>query len=75
MLKKKQSEVSFYIVSCTYKLLILNLGESYQIAKTYKFLGDKMEKLTKILADLEFKKRRAVEIKNYDEAEKIKVHS
>jgi hypothetical protein len=34
-----------------------------------------MERFTKIMADLESKKRRAVEIKNYDEAEKIKVKS
>ncbi|KAL7335139.1 hypothetical protein PS15p_200658 [Mucor circinelloides] len=47
-------------------------GESYQIAKTYKYLGDKLERFTKILADLEIGKRHAVETKDYDEAEKIK---
>lgn len=48
--------------------------ESYQTAKTYKYLGDKMEKFTKILSDLEIGKRHAVETKDYDEAEKIKVN-
>ncbi|RCI04153.1 hypothetical protein CU098_000103, partial [Rhizopus stolonifer] len=47
-------------------------GESYQIAKTYKYLGDKLERFTKILSDLEIGKRHAVETKDYDEAEKIK---
>lgn len=47
--------------------------EAYQEAKTYKYLGDKMQKFTKILADLEIGKRHAVETKDYDEAEKIKV--
>lgn len=47
--------------------------ESYQIAKTYKYLGDKLERFTKILSDLEIEKRHAVETKDYDEAEKIKV--
>ncbi|KAG2192917.1 hypothetical protein INT46_009323 [Mucor plumbeus] len=47
-------------------------GESYQIAKTYKYLGEKLERFTKILSDLEIGKRHAVETKDYDEAEKIK---
>ncbi|GAA5810298.1 hypothetical protein MFLAVUS_003718 [Mucor flavus] len=47
-------------------------AESYQNAKTYKYLGEKMEKFTKILSDLEIGKRHAVETKDYDEAEKIK---
>ncbi|OBZ82688.1 Centrosomal protein [Choanephora cucurbitarum] len=47
-------------------------GESYQIAKTYKYLGDKLSRFTKILSDLEMGKRHAVETKDYDEAEKIK---
>ncbi|CAO3674612.1 unnamed protein product [Rhizopus microsporus] len=47
-------------------------NEAYQEAKTYKYLGDKMQKFTKILADLEIGKRHAVETKDYDEAEKIK---
>ncbi|KAI8362787.1 hypothetical protein BD560DRAFT_437071 [Blakeslea trispora] len=47
-------------------------GESYQIAKTYKYLGDKLLRFTKILSDLEIGKRHAVETKDYDEAEKIK---
>lgn len=50
-------------------------AESYQNAKTYKYLGEKMEKFTKILSDLEIGKRHAVETKDYDEAEKIKVHA
>lgn len=48
-------------------------GESYQIAKRYKYIGDKLERFTKILSDLEIEKRHAVETKDYDEAEKIKV--
>lgn len=48
-------------------------SESYQIAKTYKYISDKLERFTKILADLEIGKRHAVETKDYDEAEKIKV--
>ncbi|KAL0137140.1 hypothetical protein V8B55DRAFT_1545819 [Mucor lusitanicus] len=47
-------------------------GEAYQTAKTYKYLGDKLERFTKILSDLEIGKRHAVESKDYDEAEKIK---
>ncbi|KAI8985964.1 hypothetical protein BDB01DRAFT_849801 [Pilobolus umbonatus] len=47
-------------------------GEGYQSAKTYKYLGDKLEKLTKILSDLEIGKKHAVDTKDYDEAEKIK---
>lgn len=47
-------------------------GESYQIAKRYKYIGDKLERFTKILSDLEIEKRHAVETKDYDEAEKIK---
>ncbi|KAI7895464.1 uncharacterized protein EV154DRAFT_495006 [Mucor mucedo] len=47
-------------------------SELYQTAKTYKYLGEKMEKFTKILSDLEIGKRHAVETKDYDEAEKIK---
>ncbi|KAK4513166.1 uncharacterized protein ATC70_012961 [Mucor velutinosus] len=47
-------------------------GESYQVAKTYKYLGDKLERFAKILSDLEIGKRHAVETKDYDEAEKIK---
>ncbi|CEP16010.1 hypothetical protein [Parasitella parasitica] len=46
--------------------------ESYKIAKTYKHLGDKLERFTKILSDLEIGKQHAVETKDYDEAEKIK---
>ncbi|KAI8640199.1 hypothetical protein BD408DRAFT_420103 [Parasitella parasitica] len=46
--------------------------ESYKIAKTYKHLGDKLERFTKILSDLEIGKRHAVDTKDYDEAEKIK---
>jgi centrosomal protein CEP104 len=48
------------------------INESYQIAKTYKYLGDKLGRFTKILSDLEIGKRHAVETKDYDEAEKIK---
>ncbi|KAI9262073.1 hypothetical protein BY458DRAFT_515368 [Sporodiniella umbellata] len=47
-------------------------NEAYQEAKTYKYLGDKLERFTKILSDLEIGKRHAVETKDYDEAEKIK---
>lgn len=47
--------------------------ESYQLAKTYHHLREKMEKFTKILSDLEIGKRHAVDTKDYDEAEKIKV--
>lgn len=53
-------------------MIFRTLGESYQIAKTYKYLGDKLERFTKILSDLEIGKRHAVETKDYDEAEKIK---
>ncbi|KAI8885345.1 hypothetical protein K501DRAFT_322450 [Backusella circina FSU 941] len=47
-------------------------NEAYQTAKTYKYLGDKFERFTKILSDLEIGKRHAVDTKDYDEAEKIK---
>ncbi|KAG0941094.1 hypothetical protein G6F57_006826 [Rhizopus arrhizus] len=47
-------------------------NEAYHEAKTYKYLGDKLERFTKILSDLEIGKRHAVETKDYDEAEKIK---
>ncbi|KAG0938142.1 hypothetical protein G6F30_007907 [Rhizopus arrhizus] len=46
--------------------------EIYQSAKIYKYLGDKMISLNNILVNLEIEKQHAVEIKDYDEAEKIK---
>ncbi|KAI9299282.1 hypothetical protein BJ944DRAFT_245464, partial [Cunninghamella echinulata] len=46
--------------------------ESYQKAKVYKSLSDRLTKFTKILSDFEQAKRLAVDTKDYDEAEKIK---
>ncbi|CAO3685436.1 unnamed protein product [Rhizopus stolonifer] len=47
-------------------------NEAYHEAKTYQYLGDKLERFTKILSDLEIGKRHAVDIKDYEEATKIK---
>lgn len=47
--------------------------ESYQLAKTYKHLSDKLSEFSKILVELEIGKKQAADAKDYDEAEKIKV--
>ncbi|KAI9490222.1 hypothetical protein BDB00DRAFT_562985 [Zychaea mexicana] len=46
--------------------------ESYQAAKVYKDISDKLSRFGKIVIDLELGKKQAVESKDYDEAEKIK---
>jgi hypothetical protein len=48
------------------------VDESYQTAKTYKFISDRLARFSKILVEFEQAKRHAVDTKDYDEAEKIK---
>lgn len=53
-------------------IICVFVDESYQKAKVYKSLSDRLTKFTKILSDFEQAKRLAVDTKDYDEAEKIK---
>lgn len=49
------------------------LGESYQLAKSFKELSDKLSRFATIVYDLEVGKKQAADAKDYDEAERIKV--
>lgn len=49
------------------------IEENYKEAKIYKELGDRLTNIYKFLVELENDKHRAVNAKNYDEADKIKV--
>lgn len=56
-----------------FTLLTLTADESYHVAKVYKDLSDRLSEFGKMVIDLELSKKQAVESKDYDEAEKIKV--
>ncbi|CAO3596685.1 unnamed protein product [Absidia cylindrospora] len=47
--------------------------ESYQKAKTYKQLSDQLSRLLQLMVAFEQAKRQALDTRDYDEAEKIKV--
>lgn len=49
------------------------IDEDFKEAKIYKELGDRLTGLWRFLINLETDKQQAVESKNYDEADKIKV--
>lgn len=73
MLKNKQHNVSTTCHPIHITLLTLAADESYHVAKVYKDLSDRLSEFGKMVIDLELSKKQAVESKDYDEAEKIKV--
>lgn len=69
----QRKHITSSLHSYTVFLIDYFADESYHVAKVYKDLSDRLSEFGKMVIDLELSKKHAVESKDYDEAEKIKV--